>query len=191
MLQQATMTRLLLLQVLLLVAVPSILVSAFTTNTLATPNMYPTTVTKQQSQQFVLHSSSAPDSDGGQDQSQQKQQQQQQQQQQQEDGLVLDGLDTEMGKMASKFSFTETDFLAAAKKRAAERVESKNASAADKEWEALAEEKKTEYGEIDDWDNSMKEAGNKDSQILMFTDPPAAADGEDKGEDDEPKLLLF
>lgn len=172
----------LLLHVLLLVAVPSILVSAFTTTTLATPKVYPTPVTKQQSQQFVLLSSAQNDD---------SQDIPQQQQQQQEDGLVLDGLDAEMGKMASKFSFTETDFLAAAKKRAAERVESKNASAADNEWQALAEEKKTEYGEIDDWDNSMKEAGNKDSQILMFTDPPAAADGEDKGEDDEPKLLLF
>lgn len=171
----------LLLHVLLLVAVPSILVSAFTTTTLATPKVYPTPVTKQQSQQFVLLSSAQ--NDDSKDIPQQ--------QQQQEDGLVLDGLDAEMGKMASKFSFTETDFLAAAKKRAAERVESKNASAADNEWQALAEEKKTEYGEIDDWDNSMKEAGNKDSQILMFTDPPAAADGEDKGEDDEPKLLLF
>jgi hypothetical protein len=95
-----------------------------------------------------------------------------------------------MGKMASKFSFTESDFLAAAKKRAAERVESRNASAGDDDWKTLAERKKNEMGEIDDWENSKKEAGNEDSQILMFTQPPA--DGEDGGSDDgEPKLLLF
>jgi hypothetical protein len=106
------------------------------------------------------------------------------------DGLVLDGLNKEMSKVASQFSFSEMDFLAAAKKRAEERVESKNASAGDKDWKTLAEEKNSEYGEIDDWDNSMKEAGNQDSQILMFTDPPA--DGEDEGgEGAEPKLLLF
>ena len=39
-----------------------------------------------------------------------------------------------------------------------------------------------------DWENSMKEAGNMDSQILMFTDPPADDEGEDA---EEPKLLLF
>ena len=90
-----------------------------------------------------------------------------------EDGLVLEGLDQEMGKMASKFAFSESDFLAAAKKRAAERVQSVNSSAGDDDWKTLAEEKKSEMGEIDDWENSQKEAGNEDSQILMFTDPPA------------------
>ncbi|KAG7344034.1 hypothetical protein IV203_022042 [Nitzschia inconspicua] len=106
------------------------------------------------------------------------------------DGLVLDGLDKEMGKMASKFAFTESDFLAAARRRAEEKVKSKNASAGDNDWKSLAEEKKSEYGEIDDWDNSIKEAGNQDSKILMFTDPQV--DGDDDGEDDaEQKLLLF
>jgi hypothetical protein len=103
--------------------------------------------------------------------------------------LVLDGLDQEMGNMASKFSFSELDFLAAAKKRAEARVISKNASAGDDDWKTLAEERKTNYGEIDDWENSMKEAGNQDSQILMFTDP--SANGEDDGEDAERTLLLF
>jgi hypothetical protein len=104
-------------------------------------------------------------------------------------GLLLNGLDQEMGKMVSKFSFTEVDFLAAAKKRAEARVESRNASAGDDDWQILADEKKTKYGEIDDWESSKKEAGNQDSQILMFTDPPATE--EDGGEDAEPKLLLF
>ncbi|KAL3922419.1 MAG: hypothetical protein SGILL_002215 [Bacillariaceae sp.] len=105
------------------------------------------------------------------------------------DGLVLDELDQEMGKMASKFAFSESDFLAAAKKRAAERVESVNSSAADSDWKNLAAEKKSEMGEIDDWENSQKEAGNEDSQILMFTEP--SEDGEGGGDDGEPKLLLF
>lgn len=103
------------------------------------------------------------------------------------EGLVLDGLDQEMDKVASKFAFSESEFLAAAKKRAEQRVESKNASAQDDDWKTLAEEKKTTYGEIDDWENSTKEAGNTDSQILMFIEPPA--DGDPDG--DVPKLLLF
>mmetsp|Transcript_21824 Transcript_21824/g.35126 ORF Transcript_21824/g.35126 Transcript_21824/m.35126 type:complete len:165 (-) Transcript_21824:621-1115(-) len=103
-----------------------------------------------------------------------------------EPGLVLDGLDKEMSQMASKFSFTESDFLAAAKKRAQERVESKNSSAKDSDWKNLAEQKKEEVGEIDDWENSMKEAGNEDSQILMFSES-----GGDDDDGEEPKLLLF
>jgi hypothetical protein len=101
-----------------------------------------------------------------------------------DDGLVFDGLDQEMGKMASKFSFPSLDYLAEAKKRAEARVESKNASAGDDDWQTLAEDRKSKFGEMDDWENSVKEAGNQDSQILMFTEPPT--DG-----DDEPKLLLF
>jgi hypothetical protein len=71
-------------------------------------------------------------------------------------GLVLEGLDQQLGKMASKFSFTESDFLAAARKRAEQRVESKNSLAGDSDWKSLAEEKKNEYGEVDDWENSVK-----------------------------------
>jgi hypothetical protein len=103
------------------------------------------------------------------------------------DGLVLDGLDQQMNQMASKFSFSESDYLRAAKERAAKRVESRNASAKDEDWQDLAEQKKVEVGEIDDWENSKKEAGNEDSQILMFT----SEDGERDNDDDEPKLLLF
>eukprot|EP00536_Pseudo-nitzschia_multiseries_P000536 jgi/Psemu1/300133/fgenesh1_kg.6_\ len=89
-----------------------------------------------------------------------------------------------------EYDFGAIDFLANAKARAAAQLESNNNVAGDEDWTNLAEEKKEQFGEIDDWENSMKEAGNADSQILMFTDPPA--DGEDgEGEDDEPKLLLF
>jgi hypothetical protein len=105
-----------------------------------------------------------------------------------EEGLILNGLDQEMRQMSSKYSFSEIDFLAAAKKRAQERPESRNASAGEADWKELAEEKKSQFGVIDDWENSMKEAGNVDSQILMFTEP-TSEDGNDG--DDEPKLLLF
>lgn len=102
------------------------------------------------------------------------------------DGLLLNGLDQEMSRMASKYSFTESDYLAAARKRAEMRLESKHAGASDEDWQRIANEKKQQIGEIDDWENAQKEAGNIDSQILMFTEAPT--DGE---EGEEPKLLLF
>ena len=90
--------------------------------------------------------------------------------------------------MSTKYSFSESDFLAAARKRAEMKVESSNAGASDEEWQSMANQKKEQYGEVDDWENSKKEAGNVDSQILMFTEP--SNDGSD-GEDGEDKLLLF
>lgn len=105
-------------------------------------------------------------------------------------GLVLDGLDQEMNQFTSEFAFSESDYLAAARKRAEERKESVNSGASDDEWKKIAEEKETQYGTIDDWENAVKEAGNVDSQILMFTDPPADGDDED-GEGGDSKLLLF
>ena len=109
-----------------------------------------------------------------------------QQQDTRNQGLILDGLDREMSQVVSKLSFTESDYLAAARRRAELRVASSNAGATDEEWLQIANEKKKQLGEIDDWENSAKEAGNTDSHILMFTEPPP--DGED---DNEPKLLLF
>ena len=107
-------------------------------------------------------------------------------------GLVLEGLGQEMAKMSTKYSFTESDFLAAARKRAEQKVESSNAGASDEEWKKIAREKQEEFGEIDDWENSKKEAGNADSQILMFTDGPAEDDDSEGGEGGgEQKLLLF
>jgi hypothetical protein len=100
-----------------------------------------------------------------------------------EGGLILNGLDREMNQVASKSSFSAIDVLAAAKKRAQERPESRNEMAGDGDWKDLAEEKKDQFGEIDDWENSMKEAGNVDSQILMLTEPTS--------DDEGPKLLLF
>lgn len=106
-------------------------------------------------------------------------------------GLVLEGLGQEMAKMSTKYSFTESDFLAAARKRAEQKVESSNAGASDEEWKSIAQEKQAQFGDIDDWENSKKEAGNADSQILMFTDGPADEDSEGGEGDGEQKLLLF
>lgn len=103
-------------------------------------------------------------------------------------GLVLDGLDQELSKMSSKYGFTESDYLAAARRRAELKVESTNSLATDEEWQQVALEKKQQMGEIDDWENAAKEAGNTDSQILMFTEAPADGDDDEEG---EPKLLLF
>jgi hypothetical protein len=117
-------------------------------------------------------------------------QHEQQQLQEQNQGLILDGLAQEMNQMKSKYGFTESDYLAAARRRAEERVESINSMSNDEDWFKIAEEKKQEQGDIDDWENALKEAGNSDSQILMFTDPsPGGEDGE--GGEEEPKLLLF
>jgi hypothetical protein len=104
-------------------------------------------------------------------------------------GLVLTGLDSELTKMASKSPSYEMDYLAAAKKRSQEKRESVNSGAKDEDWKNLADEKEDTIGKIDDWENAQKEAGNSDSQILMFTEP-STDDGEE-GEADEPKLLLF
>ena len=114
--------------------------------------------------------------------------------QEQEQGLVLDGLDDQMNKMKGQFEGYELDYLAAARKRAELKVASVNDSSKDEDWQQIADEKKEAYGEIDDWENSKKEAGNVDSQILMFTDSSEDGDddeGGDGGDSGEQKLLLF
>mmetsp|Transcript_43164 Transcript_43164/g.104404 ORF Transcript_43164/g.104404 Transcript_43164/m.104404 type:complete len:95 (+) Transcript_43164:221-505(+) len=94
-----------------------------------------------------------------------------------------------MSEFRTEYSFTEADYLAAARKRAEERKASVNSGASDEDWQKIADEKESQVGKIDDWENAVKEAGNSDSQILMFTEPPADAKGEEgKGDD---KLLLF
>lgn len=107
----------------------------------------------------------------------------------QEEGLVLDGLDKKMNQIDPDYSFGAIDYLAEARKRAEERKESVNAGASDEDWQKMADEKVDQFGQIDDWENSVKEAGNADSQILMFTDPPADGDDDESGGED--KLLLF
>eukprot|EP00531_Pseudo-nitzschia_arenysensis_P021334 CAMPEP_0116148588 /NCGR_PEP_ID=MMETSP0329-20121206/18457_1 /TAXON_ID=697910 /ORGANISM="Pseudo-nitzschia arenysensis, Strain B593" /LENGTH=118 /DNA_ID=CAMNT_0003644771 /DNA_START=187 /DNA_END=543 /DNA_ORIENTATION=+ len=107
--------------------------------------------------------------------------------------LVLGDIQSEMQSVrktsGDDFDFGGIDFLANAKARAKAKIESNNNVAGDEKWEQLAAEKKEQFGEIDDWENSQKEAGNMDSKILMFSDPPA--EGDEDGEEEEPKLLLF
>jgi hypothetical protein len=116
--------------------------------------------------------------------------------------LVLGNMEAEMQNVRAnsgvEYDFGAIDFLANAKARAASKVESINSASKNDDWTRLAEEKKEQVGEIDDWENSQKEAGNADSQILMFTDPPpdgeggeGGGEGGDEGGEDEPKLLLF
>ena len=102
--------------------------------------------------------------------------------------LVLDDVEGQMAKLKSKYPTSEVDYLAAARARNAQKQQSSDRAASDKDWQDIAEQKKQQMGEIDDWESSKKEAGNVDSQILI----PFEQSGEDDDEDsDEPKLLLF
>jgi len=102
--------------------------------------------------------------------------------------LVLgEDLGQHMAKLRSKYPTAEADFLAAARARAAAKTPSVETQATEDDWKAIAEEKRQQLGEIDDWEISKAEAGNIDSQILLPDLPP----DDDEGEDDEPKLMLF
>ena len=104
--------------------------------------------------------------------------------------LILDPatVNAEMGQFKSKYPTSEADYLAAARKRAEQKLESVNNMSTDEEWKAAASEKKNQMGGAmeDEWEASLKEAGNIDSQILIPMDLDAGGDGDDS----EPKLLL-
>mmetsp|Transcript_3920 Transcript_3920/g.4532 ORF Transcript_3920/g.4532 Transcript_3920/m.4532 type:complete len:160 (+) Transcript_3920:83-562(+) len=101
--------------------------------------------------------------------------------------LIGEGLGKELKGLKSKFPTSEVDFLAAARKRAEERKESVNSESSDDDWKAVSGLRKDET--VDDWENSLSEAGNADSQILL---PDLEEnDEEGDGEEPEPKLLLF
>ena len=113
-------------------------------------------------------------------------------------GLIFgDAIESEMNavKGANEYDFGQIDFLALAKQRAANKPESNNNVAGDDEWMDLAKEKEEQFGKIDDWENSQKEAGNADSQsLLMFKTEQQSTEvdgGSEDGDDDEPKLLLL
>mmetsp|Transcript_26757 Transcript_26757/g.37601 ORF Transcript_26757/g.37601 Transcript_26757/m.37601 type:complete len:175 (+) Transcript_26757:220-744(+) len=112
-----------------------------------------------------------------------------------EPGLVLDNLGEQMQDMNSKYPTSESAYLEASRKRAEAyrqgQLESNNDGATDAEWQQMADAKSAAMGDTvqDDWEASLAEAGNADSQILMFTDE--GGDGGEDGEDEEPKLLLF
>ena len=106
--------------------------------------------------------------------------------QEEEPSLVLgDSLNKELSKIKSKYPTSEADYLAAARARAQAKVQSTNSLSSDEDWQEL-QKRKPEL--VDDWEYSLEEAGNADSQILMPDLPEA---GEDEGEGPEPKLLLF
>ena len=104
--------------------------------------------------------------------------------------LVLgDEAQAELSKFKSKYPTSEADYLAAARARSAAKVESTARQATDEDLQKLAEEKRAQMGDVDEWEESAKEAGNMDSQILI----PMSTPGDDEGGDDpeEPKLMLF
>jgi hypothetical protein len=102
--------------------------------------------------------------------------------------LVLgDGIENDMKRLKSKFPTSEVDFLAAARKRAQEARESINNSASEDDWLNIASQKQSATQQ-DDWEASLKEAGNEESQILI---PVERCSSNADGEDEEPKLLLF
>lgn len=105
--------------------------------------------------------------------------------------LVLDSqaLQEAFKVETSRFPTSESDYLAAARKRAAEARESVNSMSSDEDWFQMASQKTQEMGGtiMDDWEASKAEAGNADSLILI----PATPDIEDGEDPPEPKLLLF
>mmetsp|Transcript_21437 Transcript_21437/g.25869 ORF Transcript_21437/g.25869 Transcript_21437/m.25869 type:complete len:174 (-) Transcript_21437:117-638(-) len=109
--------------------------------------------------------------------------------------LMLDNLGDQMQEMNSKYPTSESAYLEASRKRAEAyrqgQLESNNDGATDAEWQQMADAKSAAMGDNvqDDWEASLAEAGNADSQILMFTNE--GGDGGEDGEDEEPKLLLF
>ena len=97
-------------------------------------------------------------------------------------------MDNELAKFKSKYPTSESDYLAAARKRAEERRESINSQSSDDDWKEMAKKKQAEGVVLDDWEQSLVEAGNADSQILI---PIVLTDDVEDGDDPEPKLLLF
>lgn len=101
--------------------------------------------------------------------------------QEEHQGLYLgDDVEDQMKTLQSKFPTSEADYLAAARKRAQEARASINNEATDQDWQEMA----TSTGG-DDWESSMAEAGNAESQILIPKSMPF-----DDGEEEEPTLLL-
>ena len=111
-----------------------------------------------------------------------------------QDLIFGDAIESEMNAVkggANEYDFGQIDYLALAKQRAANKPESNNNVAGDDEWMDLAKEKEEQFGKIDDWENSQKEAGNADSQsLLMFNTEQQSTEvdgGSEDGDDDEPK----
>jgi hypothetical protein len=93
-------------------------------------------------------------------------------------------MEQQMALLRSKYPTSESAYLAAARARNDAKMASREESATDRDWQDMQQQKQQAVGDIDDWAESAKEAGNMDSQILLPSLP------EEDG-DDEPKLLLF
>jgi hypothetical protein len=109
-----------------------------------------------------------------------------------------------MQKLRSKYPVSESAYLAAAKARSQQQMESQERQATDEDYQKIQQEKLAQFGStgwiVDDWEASRKEAGNVESQILIPIPNPTSTSssrlgggtgGDDNGEDEEPKLLLF
>uniref|UniRef100_A0A7S3L8C5 PS II complex 12 kDa extrinsic protein n=1 Tax=Amphora coffeiformis TaxID=265554 RepID=A0A7S3L8C5_9STRA len=104
--------------------------------------------------------------------------------------LILGGeeMQQQMQQLKSKYPTSEADYLAAARERAKNKPQSRNIAATVEDFQKVADEKRKTFGEFDDWEESAKEAGNLDSQILL---PQLPDENEyDDGEGPEPTLLL-
>jgi hypothetical protein len=101
--------------------------------------------------------------------------------------LIVHGeaMEQQMAILRSKYPTSESAYLAAARARNDAKIASREESASDRDWKDMQQQKQQAVGDIDDWAESAKEAGNIDSQILLPSLP------EEDGDDDEPKLLLF
>jgi len=114
-----------------------------------------------------------------------------QEQQQGDEGLILSDaeLEQQMARLRSKYPTSEADYLAAARARSAAKVPSNNSQASDEDWKKARDQAQAQGAAFDDWENSLSEAGNVDSQILIPIDD--AMEGDDNEDGGEPKLMLF
>lgn len=112
-----------------------------------------------------------------------------------EPSLILGGdeMQQQMQQLRSKYPTSEADYLAAARARAKTKPPSQSIQATTEDFAKVAEEKKKQLGienfDQSDWEESAKEAGNADSQILL-PQLPDEGDDEDGNPPQEPTLLL-
>lgn len=98
----------------------------------------------------------------------------------------------QMRQIKTKYPTSESDYLAASKKRAAMKVDSVINTASDDDWKRISNEKKQySANPDDDWESSLKDSNNSDNQILLFTENKDDDDDGDTDSSSEPKLLLF
>jgi hypothetical protein len=105
-----------------------------------------------------------------------------------EPNLVLTDIERQMALLRSKYPTGESDYLAAARARSQAKMASTERQATDDDWKSIAAAKKETGAVSDGWEESLVDAGNAESQVLI---PMSDIVVEDGGDSDEPKLLLF